>query len=418
MALKSLWLVLLCAVALKLERPVCSLHSLHNAKLRPVHSHPQYRYRYSQPLHSTNDDTLSEDGVDEEFGSSAPLPSVSSKVNYPVEQVNIKYDLWVVGAGTLGSLAAKQWKAQFPQDRVVAETRSAGRHGELAAAGIDARLRDARSDADCVRAARHVLVCIPPSMAPSAQDYNSELAEACRLWAGPRGGGRLIYTSSTAVYGDSPGNTVTETFRVDTRTARSTRMISAEEQIVTRGGSVVRLAGLYDALRGPHTYWLKQGKVEASEDGALNMLHYEDAAGVCVHALLTEVLGSNINENMYSNSNKDSLVLANQNIFLATDDAPVSRIDICRAAMASNQFPGIEMPTFSSPSGPPGKIADDSWTRTQLGWAPRQRTFASYMRRLGGHDEPDVPRPAEKKSKGPKEQKSLLWLPGDEDADI
>lgn len=359
-------------------------------------------------------DRLSDDGVDEEFGSGeGPLPSVSSKINFPEERINIKHDLWVVGAGTLGSLAAKQWKMQFPASRVVAETKSSTRHGELQAAGIDARLRDARVGAETDRSAKHVLVCFPPSIAPSAQDYNGELAEACRIWAGPKGGGRLLYTSSTAVYGESHGNTVTEAFRVDTRTARSTRMINAEEQIVTRGGSIMRLAGLYDAQRGPHSYWLRQGSVEGSAEGTLNMLHYEDAAAICIRALLTDVPGSNIETSIYSNSNRQSLVLENQNIFLAADDTPISRIDVCRAAVASKQFGELPLPTFATATGPPGKVCDDSWTRARLCWRPVHRTFAYFMRKLGGSDEPE---PAAKEPPAAKEEpKSLLWLPGDDD---
>lgn len=371
-----------------------------------------------QPLKSSvgAGDGLSEDGVEEEFGSGLNLPSVSSKINFPEERVNIKYDLWVVGAGTLGSLAAKQWKMQFPASKVVAETKSATRHGELQAAGVDARLRDTRVELDSDRSAKHVLVCFPPSISPSAQDYNGELAEACRIWAGPKGGGRLLYTSSTAVYGESHGNTVTETFRVDTRTARSTRIINAEEQIVTRGGSIMRLAGLYDAQRGPHSFWLRQGSVEGNSEGTLNMLHYEDAASACIRALLTEVPGSNIEASNYSNSNRQSLVLDNQHIFLVADDAPISRIDVCRAALASKQFGELSLPTFASATGPPAKVCDDSWTRARLAWRPKHRTFSYFMRKLGGSDEAEPPAKeppvALQESAQPK---SLLWLPGDEE---
>lgn len=47
------------------------------------------------------------------------------------------------------------------------------------------------------------------------------------------------------VYGESNGNTVDEVFRMDTRSEKSTKMIAAEESVLSRGGSAVRLAGLY-----------------------------------------------------------------------------------------------------------------------------------------------------------------------------
>ena len=122
-----------------------------------------------------------------------------------------------MGAGTLGTLVAKQWLDKYPSDRVVAETRSTSRHAEFAAMGVSARTRDDRRDkdvaAELARSAKNVLICFPPSAGSSTQEFFEELADACRLWAGPLGGGRLLYTSSTAVYGDSHGNNVTETFR-------------------------------------------------------------------------------------------------------------------------------------------------------------------------------------------------------------
>lgn len=96
---------------------------------------------------------------------------------------------------------------------VVAETRTSTRHQELEALGALPLLREMRTDSE-VAVARNVLVCIPPSSAGTAE-YEGELYQACRLWAGPAYG-NLVFTSSTAVYGDSFGNTVTETFRVHT----------------------------------------------------------------------------------------------------------------------------------------------------------------------------------------------------------
>ncbi len=52
---------------------------------------------------------------------------------------------------------------------------------------------------------------------------------------------------------------------------------------------MVRLSGLYDTHKGPHTYWLQlasQGSAVAScGDTKVNMLHYEDAASATVNAL-------------------------------------------------------------------------------------------------------------------------------------
>ena len=69
------------------------------------------------------------------------------------------------------------------------------------------------------------------------------------------------------------------------------RLLAAEEAVLTRGGNVIRLAGLYTKTRGPHSYWLNKAKqgagtelgvIQGSGDGQLNMLHYEDAASAVV----------------------------------------------------------------------------------------------------------------------------------------
>ncbi len=84
--------------------------------------------------------------------------------------------------------------------------------------GVLTSLRSERSIEDEV-SARNVLIALPPS---SANDYIEELHTATRIWAGPLGKGRLVFTSSIGVYGDSIGNIVNETFRVDTRNQRNT----------------------------------------------------------------------------------------------------------------------------------------------------------------------------------------------------
>jgi hypothetical protein len=158
--------------------------------------------------------------IEDRFGAPVgPLPAVSSKVNWAEIVPNVVHDLWIVGCGTLGTLAAREWKSRFPESKVIAETNSESRHKELSSLGVTPRLRSQRSQED-LTSARYVLITLPPS---SSEQYEEEIGDACQLWAGPYGQGHLAFTSSTAVYGDSFGNTVDEVFRVDTRSKRSTR---------------------------------------------------------------------------------------------------------------------------------------------------------------------------------------------------
>jgi nucleoside-diphosphate-sugar epimerase len=92
---------------------------------------------------------------------------------------------------------------------------------------------------------------------------------------------RLVYTSSTGVYGDQGGDRVDEETPLDPGT-KKTRVLAEAERIVLEEapehgieGTVARFAGLY----GPGRYRLERyldGPVTA---GYLNMVHREDAAG-------------------------------------------------------------------------------------------------------------------------------------------
>jgi nucleoside-diphosphate-sugar epimerase len=92
---------------------------------------------------------------------------------------------------------------------------------------------------------------------------------------------RLVYTSSTGVYGDHGGDWVDEETHLDPGTEK-TRVLAEAERIALEeapaagiDGAVARFAGLY----GPDRYRLErylEGPVTA---GYLNMVHRDDAAG-------------------------------------------------------------------------------------------------------------------------------------------
>ena len=44
---------------------------------------------------------------------------------------------------------------------------------------------------------------------------------------------------------------------------------------------MVRLAGLYHAQRGAHTFFLRKGQVERWGGTRVNLIHYEDGAALC-----------------------------------------------------------------------------------------------------------------------------------------
>ena len=118
---------------------------------------------------------------------------------------------------------------------------------------------------------------------------------------------RLVYTSSTGVYGDHGGDWVDEETPLEPTTEKTEVLVEAEriarETVADYGidGTVARYAGLY----GPDRYRLERYVEGPVTEGYLNMVHRDDAAGA-VRDLLEEDLA------------RDEAVLV-------VDDEPVSK---------------------------------------------------------------------------------------------
>ena len=98
---------------------------------------------------------------------------------------------------------------------------------------------------------------------------------------------RIVYASSTGVYGDHDGGWVDENTPIEPTTEKTRVLAEAErvarEQSADAGidGTVVRFAGLY----GPNRYRLRRYLDGPVTPGYLNMVHRVDAAGVIRHLL-------------------------------------------------------------------------------------------------------------------------------------
>ncbi|WP_227131889.1 NAD-dependent epimerase/dehydratase family protein [Halorubellus salinus] len=101
---------------------------------------------------------------------------------------------------------------------------------------------------------------------------------------------RLVYTSSTGVFGDHGGDWVDESTPIDPTTAK-TRVLAAAEAVALAAdrlygidGTVARFAGLY----GPDRYRLERYVDGPVTEGYLNMIHRDDAAGAVRFLLETD----------------------------------------------------------------------------------------------------------------------------------
>jgi hypothetical protein len=208
----------------------------------------------------------------------------------------------------------------------------------------------------------HVVFCVPPS---KNEDYVAEVQGALDLWS--REGG-FVFTSSGGVFAEDDGGKVDESSTV-TSNPRMSKILDAEQAVLKSGGLVIRLAGLYTQTRGPHTFWLARGEVGAPQDGIINLLHYEDAARAAMAGLL-----------------KTSPTTQPRTL-LISDDSPLTRKQICEAAVASPFFKGqYQMPVFKvTPDAPVsmGKVYDTTRSREALGgWMPKYASFSQFMASL------------------------------------
>ncbi|CAE8713026.1 unnamed protein product [Polarella glacialis] len=282
-------------------------------------------------------------------------------------------DLLVVGAGALGRRVAAQWRRDRPLANIVAATLTTASHDALRAEGLQpVTLAQLEAEAEVPRF-RQVLFTAPPKMGTTEPGwYAASVATALKHWDGIDGGGNFVFTSSCSVYSEDAGGKVVEDSPLAS-SAGALRLFEAEKPVLQDGGCILRLAGLYDARRGPHEYWLKLGVVKGRPEGLINMLHYDDAAAAAAAALARP--GKSQGE-----------------VFVVADGSPVSRFGICEAALGAKPYAGFKPPTFeaATPPGvvaPPGgagagKVLDASKARNLLAWRPRFPSFASYMATL------------------------------------
>jgi len=97
---------------------------------------------------------------------------------------------------------------------------------------------------------------------------------------------RVVYTSSTGVYGDHGGDWVDESTPIEPTTEKTEVLAEAERIALERPtgdctGTVARFAGLY----GPDRHRLERYVEGPVTEGYLNMVHRDDAAGAVRYLL-------------------------------------------------------------------------------------------------------------------------------------
>jgi len=190
--------------------------------------------------------------------------------------------LLLIGCGDIGGRIVARLSSRF---RIVALTSQPARVPQLRAAGtvpIVGNLDQRRSLARLRGLATRVLHLAPPPEAGGRRDSRT----AALLGALQRAPQRLVYISTTGVYGDRGGALVSESSVVAPANDRAFRRLDAERRVRAAGGSVLRVPGIYGHDRLPLAR-LRAGTpaLAAEDDVFTNHIHADDLAGICIAAL-------------------------------------------------------------------------------------------------------------------------------------
>jgi nucleoside-diphosphate-sugar epimerase len=273
----------------------------------------------------------------------------------------------IVGCGYTGLRLARRLR---PGWRVAALARSEVAASRLAAEGL-AVLRGDLDAAFAPEQAQALQAAVPGAaiawLAPPPEQGEDDPRLARFLDAlGPARPAALLYMSTTGVYGDTGGGTVTEASPVSPANPRSRRRVAAEQTAAAWCAAhgvrhvVLRVPGIYGPGRLPLERLARGEPALRPEDaGPGNRIHVDDLVSACIAALERPVQG----------------------IFNVTDGDPASTTEFLGRTAA---LAGLPPPPLVALADAPGRISpgmlaflvesrrvDSRRMRVELGVVPR-----------------------------------------------
>ena len=189
----------------------------------------------------------------------------------------------VVGCGYLGSRVVRGWVAGG--DRVVVLTRQAARIDAIASLGGTPIVADvATADLRRLPEATTLFWGVGFDRTPGQTHHDVHVAGLHRLLDALRGRPRVVFSSSTGVWGDDDGRVVDESTPAHPSREAGRVLLEAEALLQAHPlgpGTALRFAGLYGPGRLPRLADLRAGRpIAADPDSTLNLVHVDDAARV------------------------------------------------------------------------------------------------------------------------------------------
>jgi len=200
--------------------------------------------------------------------------------------------LLIVGCGDVGMRVAKLLRGRW---RLIALTSSAARMAELRAAGVQPLIGNLDAPATLARLAGladAVLHLAPPPAQGATDPRTAHLLQALARKGRVQ---RIVYGSTSGVYGDCGGARFDETRALNPATDRARRRVDAEQRLRWYGRAfgarvtLLRIPGIYagDRVGGHPRERLARGApvLAAEHDVYTNHIHADDLARACAAAL-------------------------------------------------------------------------------------------------------------------------------------
>jgi len=200
----------------------------------------------------------------------------------------------IVGSGDVALRSIPLLKKGYKVFALVRNSANCSRLREIGAVPIMGDLDDRSSLVRIAGLADSVLHFAPP---PNAGMHDTRTRNLLSILSHVRGNrkklpGRLVYISTSGVYGDCGGAWVSETHPLNLTSSRSLRRADAEMQIRNWAkrnrihASILRVPGIYATGRLPLDR-IRQGTpgINACEDSYTNHIHADDLARISVAAL-------------------------------------------------------------------------------------------------------------------------------------
>lgn len=275
----------------------------------------------------------------------------------------------IMGTGYVGLALGKELARRGHE--VFGVRRSADVSRELANAGIKPLIADVTEPASLAalpQAFDWVVNCVSSSHG-GADDYRRVYLQGAQNlvdWFSQSPTAKLVYTSSTGVYGQNDGSLVDESAPTEPPTDTGRVLVETEHVYLDAArrrnvpAVVLRVAGIYGPARG---WWLRQllageARIEGGGRRYLNMIHRDDVVGCIIAALERGLPGA---------------------VYNAVDDEPVTQGDFLTWLAEKLHHPPPpavpENADLNRKRGVTNKRISNRKLKAQLGYAFRYPTF-------------------------------------------